>query len=134
MEQQILSTLQEIKTAIYILIAILVLGVIASFLRAGIAAKGLVRGKLDDIFRDEASHLFDKGAFEELIEVCEDKLKSKPHDANALWYIAKAYYQKGEHLQAKEYFEKVAKAEPSWEKEYVQPYLEKIEGLQSSTR
>ena len=134
MEQQILSTLQEIKTAIYILIAILVLGVIASFLRAGIAAKGLVRGKLDDIFRDEASHLFDKGAFEELIKVCEDKLKSKPYDANALWYIAKAYYQKGDYLQAKNYFERVAKAEPSWEKEYVQPYLEKIEGLQPSNR
>ena len=61
MEQQILSTLQEIKTAIYILMAIVVLGVIASFLRAGIAAKGLIRGKLDDIFRDEASQLFDKG-------------------------------------------------------------------------
>src|SRR5918999_2304706 len=134
MEQQILSTLQEIKTAVYILIAILVLGVIASFLRAGIAAKGLVRGKLDDIFRDEASHLFDKGAFEELINFCEDKLKSKPHDGHALWYIAKAYYQKGEHLKAKEFFEKVGKAEPSWEKQYVQPYLEKIETSQLSNR
>lgn len=119
-------TLQEIKTAIYILMAIVVLGVTASFLRAGIAAKGLLREKLDDIFRDEASHFFDKGAFDELIKLCEDKLKSKPHHVNALWYIAKAYYQKGDHLKAKDYFEKVAKAEPSWEKQYVQPYLEKL--------
>src|SRR5688572_33066629 len=71
MEQQILSTLQEIKTAIYILMAIVVLGVVASFLRAGIAAKSLLRGKLDDVFRDEANHLFDKGAFDELINFCE---------------------------------------------------------------
>ena len=134
MEQQILSTLQEIKTAIYVLMAIVVLGVVASFLRAGIAAKSLLRGKLDDVFRDEASHLFDKGAFDELVNFCEDKLKSKPHDGHALWYIAKAYYQKGEHLKAKEYFEKVAKAEPSWEKQYVQPYLEKIETSQLSNR
>ena len=66
--------------------AIVVLGVIASFLRAGIAAKGLLREKLDDIFRDEASHFFDKGAFDELIKLCEDKLKSKPHDVRALVY------------------------------------------------
>ena len=134
MEQQILSTLQEIKTAIYVLMAIVVLGVVASFLRAGIAAKSLLQGKLDDVFRDEATHLFDKGAFDELINFCEDKLKSKPHDGQALWYIAKTYYQKGEHLKAKEYFEKVAKAEPSWEKQYVQPYLEKIEMSQQSSR
>jgi hypothetical protein len=50
MEQQILSTLQEIKTAIYVLMAIVVLGVVASFLRAGIAAKSLLRGKLDESF------------------------------------------------------------------------------------
>jgi tetratricopeptide (TPR) repeat protein len=127
MEQQILSTLQEIKTAIYVLMAIVVLGVVASFIRVAISVKNLVRGKLDDLFRDEAIHLFDKGSFDELIKYCEDKLKSKPHHAYALWYVAKAYYQKGEHKRAKEYFEKVATAEPSWEKDYVQPYLEKIE-------
>jgi tetratricopeptide (TPR) repeat protein len=127
MEQEILSTLREIKTAIYVLMAVVVLGVVASFIRAAISVKNLVRGKLDELFRDEANHLFDKGAFDELIKTCEDKLKSKPHHAYALWYVAKAYYQKNEHTKAKEYFEKLAKAEPSWEKEYVQPYLEKIE-------
>ncbi len=107
--------------------AIVVLGVVASFLRAGISAKTLVREKLDDIFRGEASHLFDKGDFDELIKYCEDELNSKAFHADALWYVAKAYYQKGEHQKAKEYFEKLAKSEPSWEKQYVQPYLEKID-------
>lgn len=130
MEQQILSTLQEIKTAIYVLMAIVVLGVVASFLRAGIAAKNLVREKLDDLFRAEASRLFDKGAFDELIKYCEDKLKSKPHNSDALWYVAKAYYHKEDHDKAKEYFEKLVQAEPSWEKQYVQPYLEKIDKSQ----
>jgi len=134
MDQAILSTLQEIKTAIYVLMAIVVLGVVASFIRAGISAKNLLRGKLDDLFRDEANHLFDKGAFDELIKYCEDRLKSKPHDGHALWYVAKAYYQKDEHRKAREYFEKLAKAEPSWEKEYVQPYLEKIGTSQTSSR
>lgn len=127
MEQQILSTLQEIKTALYVLMAIIILGVIAGFLRAGIAAKNLVKEKLDDFFRDEANHLFDKGAFDELIRYCEDKLKSKPHNSDALWYVAKAYYQKEDYSKAKEYFEKLVKAEPSWDKQYVQPYLEKID-------
>ncbi len=127
MEQQLLATLQEIKTAIYVLMAIVVLGVVASFLRAGITSKNLVREKLNDLFRDEASHLFDKGAFDELIKYCENKLNSKAFHADALWYVAKAYYQKGEHKKAKEYFEKLAKSEPSWEKQYVQPYLEKID-------
>jgi tetratricopeptide (TPR) repeat protein len=127
MEQQILSTLQEIKTAIYVLMAIVVLGVVASFIRAGISAKSLLKGKLDDLFRDEANHLFDRAAFDELIKYCEDKLNSKPFHSDALWYVAKAYYQKGEHKKAKEYFEKLAKSEPSWEKQYVQPYLEKID-------
>jgi tetratricopeptide (TPR) repeat protein len=131
MDQEILSTLREIKTAIYVLMAIVVLGVVAGFIRAGIAAKDLVKGKLDDIFRDEASRLFDKGAFDELIKYCEDKLKSKPNHSNALWYVAKAYYQQGEYGKAKEYFDKLATSEPSWEKEYIQPYLEKIEKSQT---
>ena len=127
MEAEILSTLNEIKTAIYALLAVVILGVVANWIRAGISIKNVIRSQLDDIFSEEAGNFYDEGKFDELLIHCEDKLKEKPNHNYALWYKAKALYRKQEYQKAKEYFEKLASSEPSWSESHINPFLEKIE-------
>jgi tetratricopeptide (TPR) repeat protein len=131
MENQILTTLNDIKAILYIILIVVVAGVVANWIRAGISLKGVVKKELENIFKDEADKLYDAGDFQELINHCEENLKSKKNNVNALWYLGKAYYQLENYSKSKDFFEKVIKTEPSWEKEHVKPYLEKIESLEN---
>jgi len=127
MENEILSTLVQIKTAIYGLLAVVVLGVVANWIRAGVSIKNVVRKGLDDVFTEEAGNYFDEGKIDELLAHCEQKLKNKPNHSYALWYKAKAYYQKGEYAKSIEIFEHLENMEPSWGESHVKPYLKQIE-------
>ena len=134
MDSEVISILYEIKTAIYVLIVVVIIGVIANWVRAGVSMKNFIRRELDDAFSEEASDYYDKGEYEELLSYCEDKLKTKPNHAYALWYKAKAYYQKEEYGTAREIFDQLSKSEPSWSESHVQPYITKIEALDSKNR
>ena len=126
MEHEIIGLLKEIKTAIHWLLALVCLGVLASWIRASIGIRSAVKGELDKLFSQEASDLYDKGQWNELIAFCAEQLDRKPNHSYALWYIAKAHYRKSEMESAKLYFQRLAQAEPSWDDNYVKPYLSKI--------
>ena len=134
MDNNILSTLNEIKVAVYILLAIVSLGVIASWVRAWASVKNLVQKELDDLFTKEAGNYYDEGKFDELLSYCEEKLRSKPNHSYALWYKAKAYYQKHQYEQSKKCFEQLDATEPSWSASHVQPFLEKIRAIENENR
>jgi len=134
MDNELLSILTDIRTAIYWLLAVVIVGVIANWIRAGISIKNAMGKKLDDLFTDEASELYDKGQFGDLISHCEEYLNSRPNHSYALWYKAKALYQKQEYKKSKECFEQLSKNEPSWDESNIQPYLKKIEVIESNER
>jgi len=134
METEILSTLNEIKTAIYLLLAVVIIGVVANWIRVGISLKNVIPNQLDDLFTEEANNLYDEGKFDELLASCKEQLEKKPHHSYALWYKAKAYYQKQDYDKSKPYFEKLAKVEPNWEESHIQPYLDKIEAIENENR
>ena len=134
MDNNILSTLNEIKVAVYVLLAIVSLGVIANWVRAWISVKKLVKKALDDIFTTDAENYYDDGKFDELLSHCEEKLKSKPNHSYALWYKAKAYYRKHEYEQSRKFFEQLDAIEPSWSASHVQPFLEKIRAIENENR
>ena len=90
MESQILSSLVEIKVALYWLIAILSVGVFASSIRAGLALRSAVRREKADRVSREAGDLYDDGKLEEVLAYCDDELKTRPKDPYAMWYKAKA--------------------------------------------
>jgi cytochrome c-type biogenesis protein CcmH/NrfG len=106
MEQEILNTLQEIRTVIYILVIFVFFGIVVNSVRAAISIKGLLRRELYEQFKEEASQFYDKGDFTSLIDHCIKKLKINPNHTYALWYLAKAYYQKNDFKQAKQVFRK----------------------------
>lgn len=134
MDSEVISILREIKTAIYVLVTIVMLGVVANWIRAGVSVKNIVRRELDDLFSEAASNYYDEGQFDELLSHCEEHLKTKPNHSYALWYKAKAYFQKQEYEKSKQCFEQLSKSEPSWDESHVQPYLKKIETLESEDR
>lgn len=134
MDNNILSALNEIKVAIYILLAIVTIGVIANWVRAWASVKNLARKELDDLFTVEAGNYYDEGKFDALLSHCEEKLRSKPNHSYALWYKAKAYYQKHEYEKSKKCFEQLEVTEPSWSASHVQPFLEKIRVIENENR
>lgn len=134
MEGDILATLNQIKTAIYVLVAVVVAGVVANWVRAGVSIGHVVRNKVDDLFTEEAGRYFEEGKFDELVALCDKKLENKPNHSYALWYKAKGYYQKKEYGKSKLCFERLEIAEPSWSEAHVRPYLEKIEAIEKEKR
>ena len=127
MDNEILIALNNIISILYIILAVVVIGVIANWIRAGVSLKNLVSKEMGNIFTDEANTLYDEENYHKLIEICEEYLEKRKNNVNALWYMAKAHYQLNDYEKSKELFQKVIQAEPSWESEHVKPYLEKME-------
>ena len=134
MENEILIALNEIKSILYIILFVVVIGVVANWIRAGISFKNLVSKEMREIFTEEADTLYDNGSYQKLIKICEEHLEKRKNNVNAFWYMAKAYYQLDDYEKSKKLFEKVIKAEPSWEGEHVKPYLDKIESKLNENR
>ena len=131
MESQILSSLVEIKVALYWLIAILSVGVFASSIRAGLALRSAVRREKADRVSREAGGLYDDGKLEEVLAYCDDELKTRPKDPYAMWYKAKALYQMKDYENAEELLRRISITAPTWDEGHVQPFLRMIASLRS---
>ena len=133
MDNEILTTLISIKYALYLLITIVSVGVIANWVRAGIALKRQYREELENIFTTDASALYESGKYNELITLCDEQLNKKPNHSYAHWYKAKAYYQLKDYGKAKSFLNILASLEPSWDESHIQPILRKIHDTESET-
>lgn len=103
------------------LVVIALLVWVARILREVLAA---VRSQ-HSLFQPE--ELLHEGDFDTLIERSLAKIEQAPSDANACWYLAKAYYGKQDWAKAKEAFERLAELRPEWRAEHIRPYLDEIE-------
>jgi cytochrome c-type biogenesis protein CcmH/NrfG len=56
----------------------------------------------------------------------------KPKDAYGYWFMGKAQYELGNYDGALSNFNTTLEIHPSWEKDWVQPYYEKIENAKNS--
>ena len=129
MENEILQSINEIKTLMYIVIAIIGVGtVLITFISINVILK-TAKFKKQEYFNFHAQEMLDKDCNEELIEFAQEYLEERPNHTYALWYLAKGYYNTKNYLQAKELFEKIGKTEVSW-LETVEPYLDEIKNIQ----
>lgn len=122
-----LILLQEIKFALWILIYLVGIGVAFSILRVVVASYRTIKNELDNIFYNSASAMYENDDYDELIKYCHEHLKKKPKEAYCYWFLGKVYFQRKEYDDAVKYFEKTIEIYPSWEGEWVSPYLKKIE-------
>lgn len=126
MENQVLL-LQEIKDALWVLIYIV--GIIAFFIivRAFAESYRAIRNEIDNMFYNSVSAIYDNENYDEVITFSLNHIQNKPNEAYAYWFLGKAYFEKKEYEEAKKHFIKAIALNPEWEKEWVKPYLEKIE-------
>ena len=126
MENEI-ALLQDIKSALWVLILIVGIGVAAILIRAATTTYRAIKTEIGNMFYNSASAMYEAEQLNELVEYCHECLKKKPKEAYAYWFLGKAHYQMKEHDKAVEYFYKAVEIYPSWEKEWVGPFLAKIE-------
>lgn len=82
---------------------------------------------MDNKFYETAKAFFESGDYKEVVRLSEKQIEEKPNDAYGYWFMGKANYELGNHDIALSNFNKVSEIHPSWVKEWVQPYYEKIE-------
>jgi hypothetical protein len=128
------AELWQIKVAVLVTgFSIIVLCALA-VIRAYAHVKRYVRSRLDDLFRDEANELLEKGDIAAVKAMARGKLKDRPNHADAHWYLAKAHYLDKEWSAALAEFEITRKLIPYWDTDYIRPYMAEIERTMSSER
>ena len=125
------SELWQIKIAVIVTGAAIILLCLLAAGRVYSHVKRYVTRRLGDLFRAEAVDLLEKGNTTALKELAIDKLKDRPNDADAHWYLARAYYLEKDWSAALKEFEATRSLMPNWDGEYVKPYVEEIRALQA---
>lgn len=102
----------------------------------------LVAGKLFEIFgniinnwrsfrtnriRSASAEMHDKGEYEKLLEYLKKEMMTHPNCSTSLYWLARSQLSLRSYEKAKTNFLKLKELEPSWEAEYVSPYLKEIE-------
>ena len=93
MESQIIL-LQEIKSALWVLICLVGVGVLFNIVRAVAASYKTIKSELANAFYNSATSFFEACKYEALIEYCHEHIKKKPDEAYAYWFLGKAYFQR----------------------------------------
>lgn len=124
MEQEILTTLQEIRGLLFLLTSALCLVVLILFLRNLGRVFKYYKSLNKNRFNKEVGSEFASRDYSKVLGLCEEKLKKSPDHLDALWWLAKAKKEIGEKQEARELFERLIELEPSWENE-IEPYLKK---------
>lgn len=131
MENEI-ALLQDIKSAIWILIYLIGISVSITLIRALVNFFSIIKSHYKDKFNTIAQALFESGDFDALIDYCNKTLIKKPKEAYAHWFLGKVYFQKEDYDTSLKHFTNAIELSPNWEKEYIQPYLEKIHNAKST--
>jgi len=131
MNEQI-ALLQEIKSALWVLIYLVGIGVAFNILRVVISSYRTIKNELENAFYNTTSAMFENGDYDDVIEHCHEHLKKKPKEAYGYWFLGKAHFQKKEYEEATSNFKKTIEIHPSWEEEWVSPFLTKIEAAKNT--
>ena len=125
MENEILSTLNELKIVFYITLVFVIFIVITLAFAGYKFAFRFAKIAMSDKYKFFAEEMIDKECYDELIKYSKELLNERPNHTYALWYLGKAYFNTEDYENAKVCFEKIVKSNLEW-RENVEPYLEEI--------
>lgn len=86
-----------------------------------------------NMFKDEGEHLLNQKSYDQLIKKCNERIKASPGDAWAYYYLANAYYRRGDLVRAKEYFVTSSQMEPLF-RSHAEEVLKEIDVALQNTR
>jgi len=126
MDNQIINELAVIKGLLVWVVILLTLMLSSNILKALSRLILNLRANLNEAIRINSISMFDKAEYDNLVKYLEPKLKKKPNNATATFWLARAYLEQGNTEMAKGLFLKLKHIEPAWEEEFVSPYLDRI--------
>jgi hypothetical protein len=134
-EEQILSTLQDIRG--YLFAGVAIFGVFVFLLGYETVARVLAdfrkKAAARNDFLTQANKLFDSGQYNVLVDFCRNRIGRNARDHKASWWLGKALYASERYGEAKTVFEKLGIVIPEWRVNYITPYLEAIDKIESSS-
>jgi hypothetical protein len=84
------------------------------------------RTKRSNMIRDMAIGMHDRGEYSDLVEYLSGKLSRYPNNPTVVYWLARGYLGLEQYSKAKKALLKLRELEPSWEEEYVAPYMKII--------
>lgn len=121
-----LILLKDIKDALWILIYLIGIGVLLNIIRTIATSYKTIKDELENTFYNTVSPLYENGEYDKVIECSLEHVEKKSKDAYGYWFLGKAYYKKEDYQESLDYFNKTSEICPSWDKEWVEPYIKKI--------
>ena len=123
----ILKELTHIRLAVYAIVLIVAVAAVGTMVRAYSAIKQLMRKELGTLFREEAQDLLEKGALDKLVDLANGRIKDRPNDVDAHWYLARVHRLREEWIEALKEIRLVGKLAPEWQPKYVKPFIQAVE-------
>lgn len=121
-----LSVLQDIRAAVWMLAFIVGIGVAAQVARLLVVSYKAIKSAFENYFYLCAAAMFERQEFTKLIKYCHDHLRKHPREAYAYWFLGKAHFELTQLDEAENYFKKTIDICPSWGKDWVEPFIERI--------
>ncbi|RBP48629.1 tetratricopeptide repeat protein [Arenicella xantha] len=127
MDQNILLELEKIRDILTLILLLLGVLVVAKALNVIGNISSNWQLQRSDRIRNHSIDLHDQEKYSELIEYLAKKLNDYPNNPTAIYWMARSHLGKADYVSAKKYFLKLKDIEPSWEKDYVEPFMREIE-------
>ncbi|MCG8066373.1 MAG: hypothetical protein JAY84_00805 [Candidatus Thiodiazotropha taylori] len=124
--------LSEINSALWVLVYLVGAAFTLYVIKTIILSFKEYRKLMENKFYETANVFFEDTDFNEVVRLSEEQIQKKPKDAYGYWFMGKAQYELGNHEAALSSFNKAAEIHPSWVKEWIQPYYEKIENAKEN--
>lgn len=129
LDAQLVSDIATIKW-ILVLLLLVVGSAFIGFLRvmgqlSGMAEMGKKRAE-HQRFQTLCEELLMRGSYDSVKETAKNRISSYPDDVYAHWYLAQAFFKKGEFPAARRRFDQVLELDPVWEFR-VTPWQERVE-------
>ncbi len=88
--------------------------------------KSVKEETVSDNSPERMSLLLEQDNLDQLIRITEERIKGRPKDLHAHWYLGQAYYRKKEWVKALREFDHLYDIVPSWREEHLDPYITDI--------
>jgi cytochrome c-type biogenesis protein CcmH/NrfG len=111
----------------FLIPAMVVVVIVASAIAAYRRRKPKIDTNSTEYFRDRSQHLLECNKLDELITYARARIKQRPNQTNAHWYLGRALYLQKKWSEALASFNEVARLDPSWIEKSVTPHLRAIE-------
>jgi len=131
---EVLAELGRIKLAVYAILVVVTVTAALTSIRVLALARRLAEKELGDLFRNEAQDLLDRGGLDELVKLLDRRIAEHPNDVYAHWYRARVHRLREEWDDALREIRLVGTLAPEWERDYVKPFVEAVEGARGGSR